>query len=104
MCDSYTLLIGRPPFETDNIKTTYKKIKAVDYRIPSSSLLSEEAKNIIRATLAGDPQLRPSLETLRNHPFFTKLPVPAALPVSALTMACAVSRAAGLMLAGADIC
>ena len=35
------MLIGRPPFETSNIKTTYRKIKSNDYRIPHTADLSE---------------------------------------------------------------
>lgn len=29
------MLVGRPPFETNNIKTTYRKIKLNDYKIPA---------------------------------------------------------------------
>jgi polo-like kinase 1 len=28
---SYTILSGKPPFETPEVKTTYKKIKACQY-------------------------------------------------------------------------
>ena len=28
----YTLLYGRPPFETNYFKLTYSRIKAVDYK------------------------------------------------------------------------
>jgi hypothetical protein len=31
---SYTQLIGKPPFETPEVKTTYKKIKACQYSFP----------------------------------------------------------------------
>lgn len=31
---SYTLLIGKPPFETTEVKSTYKKIKACNYSFP----------------------------------------------------------------------
>jgi polo-like kinase 1 len=27
----YTLLIGKPPFETNDVKSTYAKIKACEY-------------------------------------------------------------------------
>jgi polo-like kinase 1 len=30
----YTLLIGKPPFETDDVKTTYKRIRANQYSFP----------------------------------------------------------------------
>ena len=32
----YTLLIGKPPFETADVKTTYKKIRANTYSFPDS--------------------------------------------------------------------
>lgn len=31
-CIMYTLLIGRPPFETNSLKETYSRIKKCDYR------------------------------------------------------------------------
>ena len=79
------MLVGRPPFETENIKSTYHKIKTNDYRIPSTSMLSEEAKALIKLTLNGDPKLRPSLEEIRSHPYMSRGFLPAFLPVSALT-------------------
>ena len=42
-----------------------KKIKTNDYRIPSSSMIGEDARALIRATLENDPQKRPSLGELR---------------------------------------
>lgn len=30
----YTMLIGRPPFESAEVKQTYKKIRAVEYQFP----------------------------------------------------------------------
>jgi polo-like kinase 1 len=57
-CIFYTLLIGKPPFETDNIKTTYKKIKMNDYKVPSTSLISDDARDLIKAMLANEPSHR----------------------------------------------
>lgn len=31
----YTLLVGRPPFETPEVQETYKKIRNVNYKFPS---------------------------------------------------------------------
>ena len=36
----YTLLIGKPPFETSSLKETYSRIKKNEYRIPSNISLS----------------------------------------------------------------
>eukprot|EP00501_MAST-03F_sp_TOSAG23-6_P001099 GSMAST32.ASY1.ANO1.1142.1 assembled CDS len=33
-CILYTMLIGKPPFQTRNVKTTYKRIKANSYSFP----------------------------------------------------------------------
>ena len=30
----YTMLVGRPPFETSNVKTTYKRIRMNFYTFP----------------------------------------------------------------------
>jgi polo-like kinase 1 len=78
------MIVGRPPFETENIKTTYHKIKTNDYRFPSSTLVSEDAKSLIKLMLCGDPKLRPSLEDIRSHPFMSRGFMPSSLPVSAL--------------------
>jgi polo-like kinase 1 len=41
----YTMLIGRPPFESNNVKLTYKRIKANNYSIPDE--LSSDTKSLI---------------------------------------------------------
>jgi len=43
----YTLLVGKPPFETSDVKTTYKKIKACQYSFPDHVVIPENAKNLI---------------------------------------------------------
>ena len=32
----YTLLVGKPPFETETLKDTYNRIKKNEYYVPSS--------------------------------------------------------------------
>ncbi len=78
----YTLLVGRPPFETSNLKDTYEKIKKNDYHIPSH--VSVYASTLIRAFLDADPKKRPSMFSVLEHEFFKGF-TPACLPVSALT-------------------
>ena len=41
---TYTLLIGKPPFETNDVKATYKKIKLNQYSFPEGVSISSEAK------------------------------------------------------------
>ncbi len=36
----YTLLIGKPPFETNDVKTTYKRIKMNAYSFPEHIIIS----------------------------------------------------------------
>jgi polo-like kinase 1 len=58
---SYTQLIGKPPFETPEVKTTYKKIKACNYAFPEHVTISDNAKNLISKILVLDPSKRPTL-------------------------------------------
>lgn len=66
----YTLLIGRPPFETSDVKTTYKKIRNVEYQFPENVQISEQAKSLIKAILVLDPTKRPKIDEIYDHPFF----------------------------------
>nr|CAD7414311.1 unnamed protein product [Timema poppensis] len=83
----YTLLIGKPPFETSSLKETYSRIKKCDYFIPSSVKLSAPALKMITNTLQTDPRMRPTIEQLLNYDFFTSGFLPTQLPESCLTMA-----------------
>ena len=58
---SYTQLIGKPPFETPEVKTTYKKIKACNYSFPEHVTISDNARNLISKILVLDPSKRPTL-------------------------------------------
>lgn len=80
----YTLLVGRPPFETEDVKDTYKRIRANQYGFPEDTTVSESAQALIRSILRGEPQLRPSLKAILAHPFFRDEPIPASLPRTAL--------------------
>lgn len=37
---AYTLLVGKPPFETNDVKTTYRRIRMNDYAFPEHVILS----------------------------------------------------------------
>ncbi|KAJ3032137.1 UNVERIFIED_CONTAM: Cell cycle serine/threonine-protein kinase cdc5/MSD2 [Siphonaria sp. JEL0065] len=81
----YTQLIGKPPFQTKNVKEIYKKIKENQYEFPSSHPISKYAQSLIESLLNDDPELRPTVEEVLSHPFFTLEPVPYSIPVSALS-------------------
>ena len=83
----YTLIIGKPPFETSDVKTTYRRIKMNAYSFPEHVIISEHAKDIITKILNLDPAKRPTLDDLYDHPFFRNgASVPKLLPAS--TLAC----------------
>ena len=66
----YTLILGKPPFETNNVKETYKRIKMNNYCIPNSMLISEHAKTLIQDILVLDPSKRPTLDDILASDFF----------------------------------
>ncbi|RLN44134.1 hypothetical protein BBJ28_00010608, partial [Nothophytophthora sp. Chile5] len=80
----YTLLVGRPPFETDDVKATYKRIRANDYEFPAAAHVSRSAQSLIRGILRSNPEDRPSLEQILKHPFLADESVPTSLPRTAL--------------------
>ncbi|XP_045505975.1 serine/threonine-protein kinase polo [Colias croceus] len=84
-CIMYTLLVGKPPFETSTLQDTYKRIKKCEYRIPSA--LRKPAASMIVLQLQSNPSLRPSVDKLLQHEFFSAGIMPAALPLSCLTTA-----------------
>jgi polo-like kinase 1 len=51
----YTLIIGKPPFETNDVKTTYRKIRMNQYSFPTEATISEQAKDLIQKILNTDP-------------------------------------------------
>eukprot|EP00026_Physarum_polycephalum_P003177 Phypoly_transcript_03187.p1 GENE.Phypoly_transcript_03187~~Phypoly_transcript_03187.p1 ORF type:complete len:717 (+),score=118.81 Phypoly_transcript_03187:138-2288(+) len=81
----YTLIIGKPPFETKDVKSTYKRIKANMYSFPDSVPISECAKSLIRRILHTVPEARPNIDEMLQHPFFSGgYTVPKLLSSSAL--------------------
>ena len=80
----YTLLIGKPPFETEDVKETYKKITADNYEFPSNVFISDEAKNFIKEILVIDPNKRLTPDKMLKHPFMTITPLPKEMPTYTL--------------------
>lgn len=74
----YTLLVGRPPFETSCLKDTYMRIRNNEYAIPSK--VSRPAAKLIQKFLSERPQDRPRLDTVINDEFFTRGFFPRTLP------------------------
>lgn len=77
-CVMYTLLVGRPPFETSCLKDTYLRIRNNEYAIPSK--VSRPAAKLIQKFLSERPQDRPRLDCVLNDEFFTRGFFPRSLP------------------------
>mmetsp|Transcript_30482 Transcript_30482/g.30134 ORF Transcript_30482/g.30134 Transcript_30482/m.30134 type:complete len:256 (+) Transcript_30482:659-1426(+) len=85
------MLVGKPPFETSDVKTTYRRIRMISYSFPDNVPLSESSKNMISQILVCDPNKRPTLDDLLKHPFFSQgNGFPKLLPPS--TLACPPSE------------
>jgi len=84
-CILYTLLIGKPPFETSCLKDTYAKIKKNEFSIPPNKV-SVQAKNLINSLLQPDPNSRPTMAHILDDEFFTCGFCPTRLPTTCLSM------------------
>lgn len=85
----FTVLFGKPPFETTDVKTTYKRIRDNVYTFPEHVAASSAAKDLIARILQTDPAARPSLEQIARHPFMSgpDATVPRCMPITALQTA-----------------
>jgi polo-like kinase 1 len=67
----YTLLIGKPPFETNDVKTTYRRIRMNAYSFPEHVTISPNAKDLITRILNTNPAKRPTIDEILDHPFMS---------------------------------
>jgi hypothetical protein len=51
----YTLLIGKPPFQTKDVKAIYKRIRENRYEFPADKEISQSAKDLIQEILNTNP-------------------------------------------------
>jgi len=63
----YEFLVGVPPFEAEGHNATYRRISRVDLKFPS--IVSEDARDLIRKLLVKDPCRRMALQDLPRHPW-----------------------------------
>ena len=68
MC--YEMLIGKSPFESENMEELVNKVEIGDYVLPTN--LSEETISFISGMLQYDPKKRYSVDDLYNHEFLNK--------------------------------
>lgn len=76
-CMMYTLLVGTPPFDTNNVKRTLTGIVMSDYEVPA--YLSTDAKDLINRLLEKNPKKRIRIDDVLEHPFMTKYTMPSTL-------------------------
>ena len=82
----YTLLIGKPPFETGDVKMTYRRIKLNLYTFPENILITPEAKSLISSILVLDYTKRPTFDDILQNDFFTRNIIPKLLPTCVLAI------------------
>jgi len=80
----YTLLVGKPPFETSNVKKTYSRIRTNAYSFPDHVNVSEKAKTLVKWILVKEPTKRLNLDEIMNSEFMTSNSYPKSLPSSLL--------------------
>jgi polo-like kinase 1 len=83
----YTLIIGKPPFETSDVKTTYRRIRMNAYNFPDGLQISDSVRDLITKILNNDPGKRPTVDEILCHPWINhEGTIPRLLPAS--TLAC----------------
>ncbi|XP_068945440.1 serine/threonine-protein kinase PLK1 [Petaurus breviceps papuanus] len=83
-CIMFTLLVGKPPFETSCLKETYIRIKKNEYSIPKH--INPVAASLIQKMLRSDPASRPTINELLHDEFFSSGYIPSRLPTTCLTI------------------
>ena len=84
----YAIIVGKPPFETPEVKMTYEKIRKGIYTFPEQINLSENSKNLITKIFQLEPSKRPSLDEILEHPFLNNgVNIPRTMHISTLAMA-----------------
>lgn len=76
-CMLYTLLVGKPPFDTSEVKSTLTRVVMAKYDLPD--YISTEAKDLIDALLKKNPKERIKLDQILDHPFlklYTRANIP----------------------------
>lgn len=69
-CLLYTLLVGRPPFDSNGVKSTLTQVAMGNYLIPEH--ISAEARDLIQRLLCKDPTKRLEIHQVAAHSFMLK--------------------------------
>jgi len=54
----FTTLVGKPPYESKDVKSTYQRILANKYSFPAHIPISEDARDLISRMLQTRPDMR----------------------------------------------
>eukprot|EP00092_Neocalanus_flemingeri_P027274 GFUD01029578.1.p1 GENE.GFUD01029578.1~~GFUD01029578.1.p1 ORF type:complete len:936 (-),score=285.22 GFUD01029578.1:126-2933(-) len=73
-CLLYTMLVGRPPFDTAGVRSTLTKVVMADFSLPEH--LSAEVKDLISNLLKKNPTERIRLRDITSHPWMRADPIP----------------------------
>lgn len=69
-CLLFTILVGRPPFDTNGVKSTLTQVVMGNYTIPEH--ISTEARDLLQRLLCKDPIKRLEIHQVMSHPFMLK--------------------------------
>ena len=64
----YCMLVGKLPFDDEDIKVLYYNIKSANYFLPP--FLSNVSQDLIKRILTTNPKRRITLDEIKKHPFF----------------------------------
>jgi serine/threonine protein kinase len=81
-CILYALLVGQTPFDSTTLKETYARICNHRYKELDDTMATTAGQDLVRWLLQPNPELRPSLELVKEHAYLTKEYVPTSLPDS----------------------
>ncbi|KAG8769513.1 pkb-activating kinase-like protein [Ceratobasidium sp. 428] len=69
-CILFQMLAGRPPFKGGSEYLTLEQVKRLEYTIPDG--FDEVAAELVRSILVLNPASRPSIPSIRTHPFLAE--------------------------------
>jgi serine/threonine protein kinase len=87
----FTMVVGRPPFQTKDVRSIYKRIREIEYQFPTGVEINPDARNLIEILLQKDPRSRPSISEIKRSPYIQG-PKPSRIHVSALSSPTPLAR------------
>mmetsp|Transcript_29603 Transcript_29603/g.64366 ORF Transcript_29603/g.64366 Transcript_29603/m.64366 type:complete len:891 (+) Transcript_29603:69-2741(+) len=90
----FTMLVGKPPFETTDVKTTYRRIRHNQYTFPDAVNVSEPARALIASILRTDPRSRPGFEEILASSWFQGTRLPPPMPATVISYVGSTPRVA----------